>query len=496
MTPRPLRRYFGSVDLESGEHGAFLRRGLLSVASVGIQGVIRFLYSVVIGRTLGPALLAATNSAISLAQLASLLWPTASGSAATKFIARARGEGDMALSIATAAYLARSTLLASAVLAVLTGAFSLAVTAPADWLTASLVAALTFTLSNYNFVRGVYFSVGLVPRAVVWDSICAIISLGLLALVLFFHWNGLLLAPLALAYGVYSLFGWPRGRTLGLDRARRAEITAFIAWTSIGSLATGGFLQLSMVVAHAVGSASDAGMYAAALTLATPASMLSSVLSLVLFPSMAHASGRGDQVSVRRQADLASRGLLAVLGLVFGVIVLLASPLVSVAFGPGFARAIPLLPILLCASFAMTVNTGAVNALLAGTRRTVRIPSILSAAGVATGLGAMAALVPRYSVYGVAVGYLVGAVIIGFGPIVALWIRERMSWTALWLRFGVGGALATALFVLGRVYGWGVLVDVLSAVAFGAVWLLLFLPEIRMARASKNRDALPSAPVE
>jgi len=486
MTPPLLRRYLGTVDLKNGAHGPLLRRGLLSVASVGIQGAIRFLYSVVIGRVLGPALLAATNSSISLAQLASLMWPTASGSAATKFIARAHGEGDVTLSVATAAYLARSTLIASGTLALITGTFSATVSAYGDWTTAALVAALTFTLSNYNFVRGVYFSVGLVPRAVVWDTICAVLSLGLLALVLFLHWNALLLAPLALAYGVYAAFGWPRGRASDVSQSARAEMTAFIAWTSVGSLATGGFLQLSMVIADAVGKGPEAGMYAAALTLATPASMLSSVLSLVLFPAMSHATGRGDQASVRGQADLATRGLLALLGLAFGVIALLADPIMTVAFGPRFTDAVPLLPILLCASFAMTVNTGAVNALLAGSRRTVRVPSLLSASGVLVGLVTMAASVPSMSVYGVAVGYLVGACVIGFGPLLTIWVRDRMAWASLWLRFLVGAAVASGLFALGQALAWGVLGDIISALIFGTLWVLLFLPEIRKAQRSRS----------
>jgi O-antigen/teichoic acid export membrane protein len=266
-------------------------------------------------------------------------------------------------------------------------------------------------------------------------------------------------------------------------------MNAFVMWTSIGSLATGGFLQLSMVVAQAVGTETEAGMYAAALSLATPATMLSSVLTILLFPAMAHATGRKDLGSVRRQTDAATRGIVTVLGAAFGVLILLAKPLVVIVFGTAFSDAIVLLPILLCASFVMNINVGAVNALLAGSRRTVRIPSILSGIGVLIGFAAMALLVPTLSVVGVAIGYLIGAIVAGSGPIIVVWKRKQMRWAALWARVIMGSLVVAALVAFEVTTGLGYVGDAIAAVAFLLAWLALMAPELRMIGSLRRRTA-------
>ena len=94
---------------------------------------------------------------------------------------------------------------------------------------------------------------------------------------------------------------------------------AFVLLGVVGTLASAGFLQLSNVLARAANSPHDAGLYAAALSLATPASLLSRSFSLVLFPSMSEAHGRDDQASLRAQTDLGTRALVLVMVGAFGV---------------------------------------------------------------------------------------------------------------------------------------------------------------------------------
>ena len=101
-----------------------------------------------------------------------------------------------------------------------------------------------------------------------------------------------LLLPLVLSYSVYTLAGWPRAAAGGtLPDAR--ELDHFVVLGVAGSIASTGFLQLSMIVA---GHTSPRRT-----PVSTPppwhrdpglAGALS--LSLVLFPSLAEAWGRGD----------------------------------------------------------------------------------------------------------------------------------------------------------------------------------------------------------
>lgn len=470
---------FGRLDLNHSENTSFARKGVLSTASVGVQGIVRFAYSVIIGRVLTPAILSATNSAISLALFISLLWPTATSTAATKFIARSQGAGDHDLAARVASHLARVTTVAAVALAIPAGLFSFFFQARGDLVTAVLVMVLVIAWAGYTYVRGAYFAVGQIGRALVWDTISASVSVGLLVGVVMLRWDAVLLLPITVGYLLYAIIGWPRRpANPGLERDLAREINSFTAWTVIGTLASTGFLQLTMVVAHAVGPGNASGMYAAALTLATPASMLARSFSLLLFPSMAKATGQSDFESVRRQTDLATRALIVVMGAIFGTIALLSAPIVRVVYGQKYADAATILPILLVAALLVTLNVGAVNALSTSTSTGVRIPAILSVAGMVLGLVAMVVLIPLTGVIGVAWSYLVGTAIIGFGPIVVVWRQEGLRWSGLWLRFLVGALVAVLLAVAAKALEWGYLGDILATAAFLLVWGGLMYPDL------------------
>jgi len=477
------------VDLEHSEKASLTRKSALSTASVGVQGIVRFAYSVLIGRWLTPAVLAATNSAISLALFVSLLWPTATGAAATKFIARSRGAGDHLMAARIATYLGRVTLVSALALSIPAGIFSFVFQDRHDWLASVMVMALIVAWSGYTYVRGIYFAIGQIGRALVWDALSSVTAIGLLVCVLLFRWDEFLLVPLTVGYLLYSVTGWPR-RSVGtvLPAELRAEMNHFIRWTVVGTLAAAGFLQLTMVIAHGVGTGVEAGMYAAALTLATPASMLARSFSLVLFPAMAQAAGRDDLAGVRRQTNLATQGLVAVMGAIFGALILLSDPLIAIAYGSRYAEAGEILPILLTASLFVSMNVAAVNALSAATASGVRIPSLLSLLGVGIGILGMVVLIPDYGVIGVAWSYLAGTVVTGFGPIIFVWRQERMLWTGLWLRFLGGGAAVTLLYLAKDALPWGYLGDAVSVIVFLAVWILLMRPQLVLLNAARRGE--------
>lgn len=451
---------------------------------MAVQGVFRFLYSLIIGRSLGPAALGAASSGISLAQLLTLVLPAGAGNAATTFIARSHGAGSPELALSVTRLLSRVTLVSSAVLAVLAGILSAALFGDGSWVEPVLVAALTFALASYTYVRGVYFATGRVARSLFWDVTTTVVGLVSLAGVTLMHWSSVLLLPLTVAYALYAIVGWPKTSpsVAAVSRDLRSEILSFIAWSSITAVSTGGFLQLSMVVARSIGTPEQSGEYAAAVSLATPASMISSVLALTILPTMAHAVGREDRESLRRQTDLATRGLTAVLGLAYGGLILVSRPLVEILFGQAFSGASTILPILMAASFLQSLNVAAVNALLTSHRTTVRIPSLLSLAGAIVGLAVMLALIPSLSVVGVALGFLASACISGLGPLVIVWKSFRMPWLALALRVVAGGVAIAILVVATRILGQSLLVDVFAAVLFAAVWFGLMFTEWSVLR--------------
>lgn len=482
-----MSSWFKRADLTHTETTTLTNKGILSTASVAIQGVVRSAYSILIGNALTPALLAAVNSAISLALLVSMFWPAGNGTAALKFISRARGAGDLEQIASVASHLGKIQLLSSLILAIPAGLFSYFFQARQDLLTAILVMALVVAWSGYGFARGVLFSIGQIARSVIWDTIAAAVALGLLVSVVILGWTSILLVPLTAGYAIYALAGWPRRhKGSGLPRGLRVEINRFTLWSLVSILASSGFLQLTMIIAQSVGRGNEAGMYAAALTLATPASMLASALSLVLFPSMALATGRGDAPGIRRQADLATRGVVAVVGGIFAILILLSQPIIDIVWGPRYADAIQILPILLAASMLVTFNVGAVNALSAATQSGVRIPALWNVSGLVAGVAAMLILIPVAGIVGVAWGYLVGAAVNGLGPIVFVWRLERMPWTGLGFRAGLGALVVVALSFIRDQLSLGHLGDAGAAVVFLGAWALLMRPNLSMLNSVRK----------
>ena len=206
----PMRQYLRRLDVAAPAPPVSLGvRSVLSTVGIVAQGAQRFFYTLVIGRVAGPALVGQVNSLFSLALFASLLWPTATGAAATKYVAAARGRGDVAGTRAVAAFLARRTVVSAlicAVPAVVVARLALG----ADVASMVALAGLVLAYSGYAFVRGLQFGTGRIPRATVWDLVISVGTLVGAVLVLVSTSPALLLAPLNVGYAAFAIQGWPR----------------------------------------------------------------------------------------------------------------------------------------------------------------------------------------------------------------------------------------------------------------------------------------------
>ncbi|WP_034240669.1 polysaccharide biosynthesis protein [Saccharomonospora iraqiensis] len=463
-------------------------RAVVSALGIAIQGLVRFVYSLLIGRTLPPGFLSATNSAISTALLATMLWPTSIGAAAAKFLARE--SQDPELRSALTHHLARLAIVTSTALGVGAGLLTSLLLSPGDATTGVLVALLTTGWSGYTFVRGVQYATGRVLRATVWDALSFVVAVAGLVLVLLLGHTAWLLVPLTVGYAVYTVAGWPRCRPGPVSRELRREINRFVAWGVLASLATGGFLQLTMVLAEQTGDAVSADAYAAALTLATPASMLGSVLGLLLLPSLSAAIGRGDLAAARGQTDLAHRMLVVATGAVFGTLVV-GSRLVVGLLWPGLSEAVPVLEVLLAATFLLTLCTVVTESIRSYDHEGARVVALSRTAGFVVGLGTVLVLMPTLSVFGIAIGYLAGMAVTGLVPVAVVWRRDRQSWALLHLKIAGGAALAGFLSWARPDTGGPGWIDPVLALAFLAAWLTVHRTDVvRLVRAS-GRTTVP-----
>lgn len=456
----------------TGSASTVRSRTLLTSLGILVQGVVRFLYTVLVARSTSPAVLGAVNASISLAMFLSLLWPSAMGAGVVRFVAGEQGAGRHEASAAVLRLLARQALWSSVVLSVASAAIA-ALVLDLPHGTAIGTAGLVLAYSCYSFVRGVQYARDTVARATRWEVIAGGLALVLLVAVLATGSSAVLLAPLTVGYALYAFVLWPRGPAGPTGPDLRRDVARFVLLTVVGTVASTGFLQLSMVVARATTTGPDAGYYAAALALATPASLLARSLSLALYPTMAQTQGRGDPTTVRWMTDAATRSLVVVMVAVFGFLVLTSEVLVSLVYGSRFSPAADLLPLLMLAVLPTSVAVAAVSRLSSASNRLYVSVTTSSVVGLLLGLAVWALVTDRYGVLGIAIGYLAGGVVVGLGPLVITWWVDRYRWGGLVARALVGVSAIAALRVWESEAGFGGWVQVAVAGGFVVVWLLM-----------------------
>lgn len=461
------------VRLDRPVTTSLARGGLYSTTGLVAQGILRFATSFLVGHVAGKTVLGEIASAIAMSLTLALLWPTTTGSAASMFFARARGEDKPEELLSTAAHLRTRTIQSGLLL----GAVGIPLWMLVDggsWAGALSVSALTIAYSGYSFTRGVQFGAGQVLRATLWDVTSVLLGLGALGVLLIAGVRGAtLVVPLVLAYGLYTLAGWPYGARGKVGRERRRELDGFVVLGAIGSLASAGFLQLSQVAAKLAGGDTEAGQYASALALATPASMLATSLTLVLLPSLSEAYGRGDHDLFRAQTDRATRGLAVTMAAIFCSIMVCSRLIISLIWGQAYAGAEKLLPVLAAAVLATNLGVASVNALYTRSRRGLMINTSAGVGGMVIGVVAWLVLGPLLGAYGVAIGYLCGTVSIMVVPVVWVWRKDGHRWGLVFAKVVLGVALATAMIVVQHVAAVPVLLDPVFAVGFLVIWWLI-----------------------
>ena len=489
---------FRRTDVTAADSRSFSSRWTFALAGSVAQGLVRFLYSVLIGRFVGVAALGTVNSAISVALLLSLLWPTSAGQGATRFVAQMRGAGRDDQAQAVANYLGRRMLLSSFALAAVAFGTCLFILRT-DLATAACCAVLLLGYASWSFARGVQYGGGQIARAAMWDVGGSVLAIGLLVLVLLLKWNPVLLLPMAVAYGLYGLVCWPQKSTGEVDPSLVRQMNTYVRYGVLGTLSSTGLLQLSMIAAHFLGSDLEAGFYAAALSLATPATMLARTVSQVLFPSMAEAGGREDPSSLRRQTDLMTRGLVVTMVAVFGALSLASPLVVDLFFGEQYVEAKGLLSILLIAVMFTTLPVACINRLNSTGTHGARFVSLTAMSGLILAVILWFPLSHLLGLKGVALGYLIATLVTATVSIVRCWRLDGQEWSLLFAKAFVAIALVVAGLTLTNIASLPDIAGVGLALGFTAIWGFICrrdVQRIRSARTSPQPAAAAAGPAQ
>ena len=460
--------------------GSSLRsRAALSTYATAVQGLARLLYSLLIGHLGSRDLLGQTNTSLSLSVLTSQLWAAPAATAGTRFVAGRATLGEADAAAVVARHIAIRTIRISLVLpttVALAGSLWLGFSAAHTIGTV----LLAFSYSMYSTMRGIQYGALRFRHVAVWDTIAGGTALVAVTVVLALDLTVLALLPLALGYALFAAASWP-ARTAGrVDPALRRQIDHFVLFGALSGIASGGLLQLSQVAAHHYAGPAEAGDFAAALTLATPASMLSIALSTVLVPPLVAAAGRGDRAAVHAQSDAIARRLTVIFVGLFGVLVIVSPVAIAVFWGAEYSAAATILPVLLVAVMLTSIALGAATTLQSTRVRGPRAVAYVNLAGLAVSLAVWPFLAPRYGTVGVAVGYLIGSGVASLGLLATVWWIERHRWLDLAAKLLGGTGVAVLLTAATRdVEGLaGTALQLAAAALFAPVWLLLNRGEV------------------
>lgn len=389
---------------------------MYSIIGFALTGGTRFVYTVLVGRVLGASLLASVSAALAMTVLFSMLWPAGLAAAAAQHVSTRRSLGQTFHRVLRV--VEWSFVGSILIIMIVTGVYS-GVTFHEGVVFVLSVVVLAASYSGYILARSLQLAIGHTRSAVLWEAVCAFIALAGLALVMLTGSSSAVLWPMAFAFFVYMVqaqIALRRHSQLGEhhDEAVVGELSRASAWNSASLLASNGLIQIAMLIVFAMVSRGEAGLFAAAISLATPASMLAQALNQVLLPrSSAWRVSEPDQG--RRWYRQIYWALAACFVVVFGTLFLLTPWILAVLYGEEFTGAVIPLQVLLLGMIAFSIGIIATANLLAAKQEST--VTVISIASLVVGLAVILALAgvlgwTLAASSGVTTGYLLGGLLL------------------------------------------------------------------------------------
>lgn len=373
-----------------------LSRTVLSTAGMGVQGLARFAYTLAIGRLAGPAALGDTNTLLSVAVYLSLVLPAGLGVAGSRYLP------DPRLAAETIGLLKRWFWGSSVALSLLAIPVSMLIVE--DIVAAVSCGLLVFSYNAYVFTRGTMMGEDRILRATIADFVSSTVAITALVAVLIggVHWA--LLLPLAIGYIIFAAASWPETRSVPTEAAHRSTVVRFLRDSTVSALATGGLLPSTMIFVKAYDTPLQAGLFAAALSLATPASLVSQAVNQVLIPHFSRM--QGNQTAMRTSHTKIFAMTAGMFALVFGGLVALAPWILTILYGERYADGTLTMQALLAIVFLISI-TCAPSAYLVSSGHQKRFALIWLAAFI-IGTLAMTFAAPLFGVWGAILGFALG----------------------------------------------------------------------------------------
>lgn len=386
------------IEITKKSSTGILSRTALATIGMAVQGLARFTYTLAIGRVAGPDALGDTSALLSVAVYLSLVLPAGLGIAASRYLP------DPQWAAAAARQLRKWFWASSTVLAII--AIPISWWISQDLIAALCCAVLVFGYNSYVFTRGALMGEDRILRSTIADTVSSLIAITALLGVLWFEFNAFLLLPLAAGYLLFAAVSLPKTEAAAtpLTKTQRQTLALFLRDATVGGLATGGLLPATMVFVRAFDSPEQAGLFAAALSLATPASLLSQAVNQVLVPHFTRLRDAPEQL--RRMFFKMLLGSTGVFLAIFIPLVWLAPFILTQLYGSRYADGTEAMQVLLIIVCLISLTCAPSAYLMAANRQRAfaTIWLIAFLAGTIT----MALTAPSFGMQGALLGFALG----------------------------------------------------------------------------------------
>lgn len=481
-----MRALFTRLQFDRPTSQRIGRPGFYALITRITPAVAAFVTNVLIGRFSGPVLLGQTQAALSTASLTSVVGPTSAGSAVSKYVAVARGSGSPQAARDVAAYIARFALSAASGLTVIVGVALFLLGLPLH--TVVITSLMVAGVSARAFIEGAQFGAQQLERAATWSTLISILStLSVAALLMAGTRDVTVLLPLALLNLTYAAVTWPSMRGPLPTKELRKDALRFSGLAMVGTLASTGLLQASVLVAQARLGDVYTGLYSVAITLSAPITVLAGALTLVLFPILAASHGAGDTAAVRRTANGVSDVLATITIPLLIALVFLGRPLIATLWGPEFLPAYPVMVLIATAMIITALAAPSVSSLTTGENRGMMLSACSAAAGAVVGISSWFVLLPVVPNLAIPLGFLLGTLLTSGIPYAVAWRSQKQRWLGRTLIcvIVIGALIATAL--LSESEHAPLWLSILFAIGALVAWLVLRHRSVRTLLSALRR---------
>ena len=398
-------------------------------------GLIPFIFNFLVGRTFGTEILGSINLAISFCLIITIFITNFFGSAGNKYLAEYRGKKDLNnfLYILKIIFLGSSIILFfAAIILYLKWDYFFVKFALDENLLVPIIIYL-FLRTLYILLRRSMYGMDLIKQYTFNEIISAFFMLGVVTYVCYTYKPDLLIHSYLASYFIflilciYTLIKHFKEITVSMNRQNDCskndvmkKFSKYGLISMIGTVASTGTGYLSVIITGIYLDHSEAGVYAAVLSIVSILMFFPKLFTQVFIPEFSKLFGQGEKKKIVQIFKQAS-SILFLFSLVICLSLFFISKKILMLFGQDFASGSIILRIILPSIFIRMISIPS-NAFLSGTKY-ILFPNIGGLIIFAVSTCSWLILVPKYQLAGIAIGYSLG-ISIGIGYQIIISIKK------------------------------------------------------------------------